>query len=178
MKRNYSVSNKMNYDTAMSTRPSRIRVYDRRPIYVNVNTRYFGSPFSYGYASVGPWDLWFLLRASDLFWHHHWHDIYAYRNYFDTAQFAQMEARVRALEAQNIVRNESYLDPDVDPDLQFSNEYQQKHASNIYYTNKYPKRAGNPIITIIIIMVVLFLILFIIKKVSRPKRSGSSSDIY
>lgn len=179
MKRNYNLSNKMNLDDAMRTRPSRIKTYSSRPIFVNINTGYFGSPFSYGYASVGPWDLWFLSRASELFWYHHWHDIYAYRNYFEAAQFAQMEARVRALEAQNVVRDTNYLDPDVEPDLQFSSEYQEKNASNIYYSNRSATRAGNPMVTIIVILGMAVVIIVIIKKVSRPKRSqASNSRIY
>jgi hypothetical protein len=123
--------------------------------------------------------LWFLLRASELFWYHHWLDIYAYRNYFEASQFANMEARVRALEAQNVVRDANYLEPGVDPDLQFSSDYQQKHTNSIYYTNKYPSRAGNVIVTILVMLIIIAVLVIIIRKVSRPKRSyGSNSSIY
>ncbi|MDP4180446.1 MAG: hypothetical protein Q8942_05060 [Bacillota bacterium] len=179
MNKNYTVSNRMSLEDALRTRPQRITVYNSRPIFVNVNTHYFGSSFSYGYASVGPWDLWFLLRASDMFWYNHWNDIYAYRSYFDAAQFAQMEARVRALEAQNIARNSDYMDPDVDPDLQFSSDYQQSHLDNIYYSNRYPSRSGNPFITFIIIIIIIIVLIIIIRKVSKPKRpKGNYSRIY
>jgi hypothetical protein len=177
--RNYNINNKMSFESAMRTRPQRINVYNSRPIYIHVDSHHFGSSFSYGYASVGPWDLWFLLRASELFWYHHWDDIYAYRNYFEAAQFANMEARIRALEAQNIVRDANYLEPGVDPDLQFSNDYQQNHTGSIYYTNRHPSRAGNVIVTLIILLIIVIILVIIIRKVSRPKRSyGSNSGIY
>jgi len=179
MNRNYNVNNRMSFESAIRTKSQRINAYAKRPIYVNVNTGYFSSPFSYGYASVGPWDLWFLLRASELFWYHHWNDIYAYRNYFDASQFANMEARVKALEAQNIVRDANYLEPGADLDLQFSSDYQQKHTGSIYYTNKHPSRAGNVNVTLVILLIIVVILVSIIKKVSRPKRSyGSNSSIY
>ncbi len=178
MNRKYSVSNRMDFEDALRTRPQRINYYSSRTVIVNYNTSYFRSPISYGYASVGPWDLWFLMRASEMFWYHHWADIYPYRNYFDASHFAQMEARVRALEAMNIPRDDDYLDPDVDPDLQFSDDYQQRNIDTIYYSNRYPSRVGNPIVTIIIILIIIMILITIIKKVSRPKKPRGQSRIY
>lgn len=92
MKKSYgSASRKMNFEDALKTRASRINIFNSRPILINVNRSIFSSPFSYGYAYVGPWDLWFLMRASDLFWYHHWDEISPYKNYFDQNQYEQME---------------------------------------------------------------------------------------
>ncbi|MCX7921051.1 MAG: hypothetical protein N3B21_03370 [Clostridia bacterium] len=180
----YKMNNRMSFEDAIKTRPQRITVYSHRPVIVKVkHKKHFDldfDDFSYGYGFVGPWDLWFLMRASDLFWYHHWNDIYPYRDYFEDDQFRQMEARVRALEQQGIQRDPSYLDPDVDPDLQFSSEYQERNLDSIYYTNKYPPRSGNPLVTIFVISIIVVILIIIIRKLSRPKRpkEGSYSRIY
>ena len=118
---NTSYSKNYNYqrtgfEDSMRTRPQRISMFDRRPIIVAANPMYFGGPLSYGSAFVGMWDMWFLMRASDMFWFHHWNDIYPYRDYFEASKFADMEKRVKALEQQGVVRDESYVDPEVDPE--------------------------------------------------------------
>lgn len=180
MNSTYKVNNRMNMEDALGSRPQRISYFESsRPVRIRINTFYFGGPLSYGSAYVGPWDLWFLMRASDLFWYHHWAQIYPYRDYFEAQQFADMQARISQLEQQNIARDPSYMDPGVDPDLQFSNDYQQNHLDSIYYTNKYPNNAGNPLVTLIIIVVIVILLIIIIRKISRPRRiKPSDSRIY
>ncbi len=184
MNKNYTVNNRINMEDALRTRPERISGYSTRPVIVNINNNYWGGfgsgPFSYGSAFVGPWDLWFLMRASDLFWYHHWLDIYPYRSYFDAVQFAQMEERVRRLEQQNNgVRDPNYLEKGVDYDLQFSNDYQQNHMNNLYYTNKYSNPVSNPFVTFVIIILIVILLIFLIRKVSRPKpKRAFDSRIY
>lgn len=178
MNTKYNTSNKMNFDDAMRTRTSRMSTFEKRPVIVNINTGYFGGPFSYGRAFAGPWDLWFLMRASELFWYHHWNDIRPYSNYFEAAQFANMERRISQLEAQNIARDPNYMEPGVDPDLAFSSEYQEKNLDNIYYTNKYTKPYKNPIkvfIPVLLISVGLIIIIYSLsrRKVQKPpKRTG------
>jgi hypothetical protein len=169
MNRNYSFNNRMNFEDSLRSRPQRISYYDSRPVRIHVNTFYFGGPLSYGSAFVGPWDMWFLMRASDLFWYHHWMEIMAYREYFEAAEFAQREQAINAMTAQNIARNPDYIDPDVDYDLQFSDDYQQKHLDTMYYSNKHTGSAGSVILTFIIIIAVIVIMIIIIKKVSRPK---------
>lgn len=178
--KSYRVNNRMNFEDAMRTRPHRISMFDQRPVRIYVNNSYFGGPLSYGSAYVGAWDLWFLMRASDLFWYHHWHDIYAHRNYFEAAKFAEMEARVKELERKyNNVRDENYLDPDVDPDLQFSEEYTNKNLSNVYLSNKHARPGVNPFAVFIVILVVGIVMIIIIRTVSRPKpKSSFKSRIY
>lgn len=177
--KSYNVNNRMNFDDALRSRPQRINVFNSRPVYVGLNPVYFGSPISYGHAFAGPWDLWFLMRASDLFWYHHWHDISPYRNYFQEQQFRDMERRVQELEAKNNgVRDENYLEPGVDPDLQFSGEYQEKNLDRIYYTDKYSKPVSNPVQTILILIVIAAGLILIMKNVARPRRKKYDSRLY
>lgn len=179
MKKSYNTGSKMDFDYAMRTRNQRINTYGTRPVIINVNRGLFGGPLSYGSAYVGIWDLWFLTRASDLFWFHHWHEISPYRNYFEDARYAQMEARVAELESQGYVKDSNYIDPNVDSDLQFSKEYQQQNLDNIYDRNSPQKSSGNPFMIIIILAGSAVLLIVIIKKVSRPKnRAAFSSKIY
>lgn len=179
MNSSYRVNNRMNFEDAMASRPQRISAFDSRPVRIHVNTFYFGGPLSYGSAFVGPWDLWFLMRASDLFWYHHWAEIYAYRNYFDAAEFAARERAMRTMEQQNLARDPSYMDPDVDPDLQLSNDYQQKHLDNLYYTGRHPDAGTNPVATVIIIVVIIAGAILVIRYFSKPKpKRPSESRIY
>ena len=169
----------MNFEDAMNTRSSRINSFSsKRPIFINVNTGMFSSPFSYGYASVGPWDLWFLMRASDLFFYHHWSEISPYSNYFEQQKYKELEKRVAELEQQGVKRDETYMDPDVDPDLQLSQQYQEENVDKVYYTDKYPtsSNAGTAIVVIVITSVALVIV---IRKLSKPKRKKSHySRIY
>jgi hypothetical protein len=179
MSRGYSRS-KMDFDQMTRTRSSRVSYYSKRSIYVNINTGHFPGFMSYGSAYVGIWDLWFLMRASDLFWYHHWNEIYPYRDYFEAAQFASMERRIRELETKSIARDSNYLEEGVDTDLQYSKEYQEKNMDSMYYTNKNVSNGANPIVVILIILGIILLLIIIIRKVSRPKikRRRFSSDIY
>jgi hypothetical protein len=170
MNTNYKVNNRLNFEDAMRTRTQRINGFNKRPIFINVNRGYFGGPFGYGSAFIGPWDMFFLMTASNLFWYHHWNDISPYRDHFNQAEFSRLESRVKELEKENKgVRDPNYLDPGVDPDLQFSNDYQQKHLDNIYYSDKYSRTGTNPFAVIIIIIVVVIILIMILKRVSRPK---------
>lgn len=174
----YSGTSRMNYDDAIRTRTSRINSFNSRPVFMNVNRSIFGGPLSYGYGSVGIWDLWFLMRASELFWFHHWAQISPYRNYFDAKQYTDMEARVKTLEAQNTKRDPNYLDPNVSPDLQYSPDYQKKHLNDMYYTNKYPDNAGNPIVAIVILGAGAVILIIVLKKFMRPRKKSFRSSIY
>ncbi|AEY64548.1 hypothetical protein [Clostridium sp. BNL1100] len=181
MKRSYgSSSRKMNFEDAMRTRTSRINVFNNRPIFINVNRSMFGSPFSYGYAYVGPWDLWFLMRASDLFWYHHWNEISPYRNYFDQNQYQQLENRVDQLEKQGVQREPNYMEEGVDPDLQLSQQYQEQNPDNVYYTDKYPTNSSrNTGAVVVVIIITSVALIIIIRKLSKPKSKNSRhSRIY
>lgn len=179
LKRDYGKSSsKMHFEDAMNTRGSRINTFaNKRPVFINVNRGMFSSPFSYGYAYVGPWDLWFLMRASDLFWFHHWNDISPYRSYFDQQEYEKLEKRVQELEQQGVQRDPTYLEPDVDPDLQLSQQYQEQNVDKVYYTDKYPASSAGTAVVIIIITSVALII--IIRKISKPRRKKSHySSIY
>lgn len=181
MKKNYTTTNKMDFEQAMNTRTSRMNDYNTRPIRININTGYFGGPLSYGMGFAGPWDLWFLMRASDLFWYHHWSDISPYRNYFEAAQFAEMESRISKLEAQNVARDPNYMEPGVDPDLMFSSDYEQNNLDKIYYTNKYTKPVQNPFtvfIPVLLISVGLIIIIYTLSRRKPQKPGRNSGGIY
>ncbi len=179
MKRDYTTSSRrMNFENAMNTRATRINSFSaKRPIFINVNTGMFGNPFSYGYAYVGPWDLWFLTRASEMFWYHHWLEIMPYRSYFNEQEFNKLEARVNELEKQGIQRDTNYLDPDVDPDLQLSEQYQEENVDKVYYTDK---ESGPGVGTVVVVTVVIGVVAFIaFRKLSKPKKKKSHySSIY
>lgn len=180
MKRSYgSSTRRMGFEDAIKTRTSRINTFSKRPVFVNVNTGMFGSPFSYGYAYVGPWDLWFLMRASELFWFHHWSEISPYKSYFDQQQYADMEKRVKELEQQGVQKDPEYLDPDVDPDLQLSQQYQEENVDKVYYTDKYPTRSASAGAAVVVIIITGVALIIVIKAVSKPKRRKSHySRIY
>jgi len=164
----------------MNTRSSRINTFsNKRPIFMNVNRGMFASPFSYGYAFVGPWDLWFLMRASDMFWFHHWSEISPYRSYFDQQQYDKLEKRVQELENQGVKKDPNYLDPDVDPDLQLSQQYQEQNIDKVYYTDKYPTNSASAGTAIVVILITSVALVIVIKKISKPKRKKSHySRIY
>ncbi len=180
MKRDFGMgSNRMGFEEAMRTRSSRINSFGSRPIFVNVNTGVFGSPFSYGYAYVGPWDLWFLMRASELFWFHHWNEISPYRDYFDQQQYEKLETRVKELEQQGVQRDPDYMDPGVDPDLQLSQQYQEANIDKVYYTDKYPTNSASAGTAVVVIVITGVALVIVIRKLSKPKRKKSHySRIY
>ena len=180
MKRNYGTgSRRMGFEDAMKTRTSRINSFGKRPIFMNVNTGMFGSPFSYGYAFVGPWDLWFLMRASEMFWYHHWLDITPYKSYFNQQEYEKLEKRVGELEKQGVQRDPNYVDPNTDPDLQFSQQYQEENVDKIYYTDKYSTSSASSGVAVVLIIVSAGALIIVIRKLSKPKPKKSHySRIY
>lgn len=180
MKRNYGTgSRRMGFEDAMKSRTSRINSFGKRPIFMNVNRGMFSSPFSYGYAFVGPWDLWFLMRASEMFWYHHWLDIAPYKSYFNQQEYEKLEKRVEELEKQGVQRDPNYIDPDTDPDLQFSQQYQEENVDKIYYTDKYSTNSASSGVAVVIIIVSAGALIIVIRKLSKPKPKKSHySRIY
>lgn len=180
MKRDYRTSSRrMSFEDAMNTRTSRINSFNKRPIRINVNSAMFSSPFSYGYAYVGPWDLWFLMRASEMFWYHHWLEILPYKNYFNQEEFEEMEKRIEELEKQRILRDPKYVEPDTDLDLQFSQEYQEENIDKIYYTDKYSTNSISSDDVVNLIMISGVILAIVIRVLSKPKQKKSHySKIY
>lgn len=180
MKSDFKVNNRMNFEDAMNSRPQRITYINSRPVYIGVRPGLFSGPMTWGMGYVGMWDLWFLMHASDLFWYHHWNEIVPYRDYFEEQKFNEMEARIKQLEQQNNnVRDPNYLDPNVDSDLQFSNDYQQQHLDKVYYTNKYSQPASNAAGVIIIIIIIGVVCILVISKAARQKpKKTYNSRIY
>lgn len=170
----YTVNNRMNFEEAMGTRNTRISSFGTRRININIRPTVFGGPISYGSAFVGPWDLWFLMRASDLFWYHHWLEILPYRNYFEEREFADMERRVSDLEQKyNGQRDSSYLEPEVDYDLQLSQPYQEKNLDRIYATDRYSGTGSNTVVTILILAIIAVGLILLIKGLNKPKRRST-----
>ncbi|MBF0474223.1 MAG: hypothetical protein HQK59_00110 [Deltaproteobacteria bacterium] len=136
---------------ANQTRTSRVNsyygpntTYQRRlaPTYYQAN--YWGG-YGYpiwGFHSVGIWDMAFLMMASDLFWYHHWNTLSQQRNMFDQQQMADMERRVKALEAKGVPRDPNYIDPKVDPDIQYSKEYVEQNPDKVFAGQAQPEAAG------------------------------------
>lgn len=180
LKRDYGTSSRrMGFENAMNTRSSRVNTFGQRPIFMNVNTGMFASPFSYGYAFVGPWDLWFLMRASDMFWFHHWNEISPYKSYFNQQEYDKLETRVQELEKQGTQRDPNYLDPNVDPDLQLSQQYQEENIDKVYYTDKHPTNSASTGTAIVVIIITSVALILVIKRISKPKRKKSHySRIY
>ncbi len=87
--------------------------------------RYYSAP-SFG---VGVWDLYFLSHAAtDLFWYHHWQDEAIQRALYtdhvmQDAELARLEESVRALEAQGVARDPSYLPEGIAPQDAYTDEY-------------------------------------------------------
>lgn len=180
LNRDYGTSSRrMGFESAMNTRSSRFNTFGNRPIFVNVNTGMFGSPFSHGYAFVGPWDLWFLMRASEMFWFHHWSEISPYRSYFDQQKYNQLENRVKELEQQGVKKDPNYLDPNVDPDIQLSQQYQEQNVDKVFYTDKYPTSSKSSAVPIVIIIITSVVLIIVIKRISKPKpKKTHYSKIY
>lgn len=68
------------------------------------------------------WNYWLLSQSLDtltLWTYHHQHAMDAARLRALYAQNAELEARVRAMEARGVVRDPSYVPPGVDPDLPY-----------------------------------------------------------
>ncbi len=180
LKRDYGTGSKrMNFEDAMKTRASRINSFGGRPIFMNINTGMFSSPFSYGYAYVGPWDLWFLMRASEMFWFHHWNEISPYKSYFNQQEYEKLEKRVEELEKQGVQRDPNYIEPDADPDLQFSQQYQEQNVDKVYYTDKHSTSSASSGAAVVVIIITAGALVIVIRKLSKPKRKKSHySRIY
>lgn len=180
MNSNFKVNNRMNFEDSINTRAQRVSNMNSRPVYVNVRPGLFSGPMTWGMGFAGMWDMWFLMHASSLFWYHHWNEISPYRDNFDEQKFEEMEARVKELEQQNNgVRDPNYMDPDVDPDLQLSKEYQEKNLDKVYYTDKYSKPESDPVSTIIVILLVGGVLFIVLSKAARSKpKKTYNSRIY
>ncbi|MBF0496872.1 MAG: hypothetical protein HQK58_09925 [Deltaproteobacteria bacterium] len=138
---------------ASQTRTTRVNnyfgpntTYQRRlaPTYYQAN--YWGG-YGYpmwGFHSVGIWDMAFLMMASDLFWYHHWNSLSQQRNMFDQQQMADMERRVKALEAKGVPRDPNFVDPNVDPDIQYSKEYVEQNPDKVFAGQVRPVPAREP----------------------------------
>lgn len=176
----FKVNNRMNFENSANTRAQRINNMNSRPIYVNVRPGLFSGRMTWGMGYIGMWDMFFIMQASNLFWYHHWNEISPYRDDFDQQKFAEMEARVKELEKQNNgVRDPNYMDPDVDPDLQLSKEYQEQNVDKVYYTDKYSEPKTDPAATIIVIILIGGVLLMVISKAARPKpKNTRNSRIY
>ena len=176
----FKVNNRMNFENSANTRAQRINNMNSRPIYVNARPGLFSGPLTWGMGYVGIWDMFFVMQASNLFWYNHWNEISPYRDNFDEKKFAEMEARVKELEKENNgVRDPNYLDPDIDPDLQLSKDYQEKNLDKVYYTDKYSKPETDPFTTIIVIILIGGVLLMVISKAARPKpKKTYNSRIY
>jgi hypothetical protein len=165
----FNVNNRMNFENSANTRSQRINNMNSRPVYINARPGLFSGPMTWGMGYVGMWDMFFIMQASNLFWYHHWNEISPYRDNFDEKKFAEMEARVKELEKENNgVRDPNYMDPDVDPDLQLSKEYQEKNLDKVYYTDKYSEPKSNPASTVIVIILIGGVLLMVVSKAARP----------
>lgn len=180
MNSGFNVNNRMNFEDAANTRSQRINNMNSRSVNVNIRPGIFGGPMTWGMGYIGMWDMFFIMQASNLFWYHHWNEIYPYRDYFEEKKFAEMEARVKELEKQNNgVRDPNYMDPDVDPDLQLSKDYQEKNLDKVYYTDKYSTPQTNPAATVIVIILIGGVLLMVVSKAARPKpKKTYNSRIY
>ena len=103
---------------------------------VHFAPRYFSTPGYYA-PSVGVWDLYFLSRASDLFWYHHWNDRAIRRALYQDkllqdGELRRLEERVRTLESQQVARNPDYLPPDVEPEELYSED----HLEELYASRR------------------------------------------
>jgi len=169
LRKSYNIGKKMNLEDALETRPKRIQEYNKKAVKINVNTYHFKSTLSYGAASVGPWDLWFLTRASDMFWYHHWDEIYAYRSYFNAHEFAEMESKIKNIEAQGIARDPKYTEPSVDCDLQLSDDYIKLNINEVYYTNKFKKPLQNFFAAISFMICITVFLALVLKFILQSK---------
>lgn len=176
---NFKVNNRMNFENSINSRSQRINNMGSRPVYVNVRPGLFSGPMTWGMGYVGMWDMWFLMSASQLFWYHHWAEIGPYRENFDEKKFAEMEARVKELEKQNIAKDPNYMEPGVDADLQLSKEYQEKNIDKVYYTDKYSQPESNPAGTVVVIIIIGAVLLIVFMKAAKPKpKKTYNSRIY
>jgi hypothetical protein len=82
MNRDVKLNQRMNMEQALRTRQSRLSDFEyRRPVVVNYNRGFFGNSIDLGSVMIGMWSMSFLMRASDMFWYHHWNDISPYHKW-------------------------------------------------------------------------------------------------
>lgn len=115
------------------TQRERVNSYEKRfsqPTTV-INHRYTQRPWGswgWGYGSVGIWDLFFLSTANHMFWYHHWNDQHLRQALYekkllDNQELANLESRIKELEAQGVPRDANYLPDDVTSDVAYSKEF-------------------------------------------------------
>ncbi len=164
----YFVNERMNFEEAVKTRNDRIASFETRPVTIGANVKLYGDALSYGSARIGPWDFWFLLRAPDLFWYHHWNELSQFREHFDEVGYEKLESRIRALEQKGIPRDPTYVDPDVDPDLQFAEDYLLDNINMVYYTTKHPGSVRHFGLTVAALVIISAVLLVMLKMFSAP----------
>ena len=116
---------------------------------------------------MGIWDLYFLSRASDLFWYHHWHDASIRRalykeNLLQEAELRKLEARVRALEAQKITRDPNFQPAGVDPEEIYSEDYLEE----IYAAKRAEESGWGFGLLLSLFLAAIFIYFFFIRKYS------------
>ncbi len=172
----YTIALMASLETSVANKPARIAAYDTFPARIRLNYTIFSGPFSYGSAYAGPWDLWFLLRASDIFWHNHWDEILPYKEYFNQDDFMKRDAAIKEIRLKGATPDTFALEPNVDADLQFSEEYIQKNIDRIYFTLKFIEPAGSPFTTLFTIFLVILALVLAIRQISdssyRKKFAG------
>lgn len=173
--RSYTMNNKMDWDDAMATRQQRMGRFDGYPVRTAINISMFPGSFGYGSSFIGPYDLWFLARASDLFWYHHWDLLSPYRSWFDPVGFAAREAMIHQMEMQHIQRNPDYMDSDWDYDLAFSPDYQRNHLGDLYNTRRAFHGFWTSIWIFIVMLGIVILIVFMIRKISESRHKNANS---
>jgi len=67
-----------------------------------------------------PYDNFFFRYTTPTWAYHHWHSIDHRR--FDEARLQELEDQIEQMEKEGIERDPNYVMPDVDPDLQYSDE--------------------------------------------------------
>lgn len=81
-----------------------------------------------GYYYNDPYNHALIWTFSDMWWYNHWNSID--RSYYaNDPRYQAMEARVKALEAQQMARDENYTDPDMTEAVAYSEGYLNKMKS-------------------------------------------------
>lgn len=114
-----------------------------------------------------------------MFWYQHWLEISPYKSYFNQQEYEKLEKRVDELEKQGVKRDPNYIDPDTDPDLQFSQQYQEQNIDKVYYTDKYSTNTGSSGAVVVMIFITAVGLIIVIRKLSKPKKKRTHySRIY
>ncbi|MDD5603137.1 MAG: hypothetical protein PHG48_03500 [Eubacteriales bacterium] len=158
----YKMPDKTAFESSLADKPSRIAAYDKLPLRIRPDYSVFSGPFSYGSVYIGPWDMWFLLRASDEFWFNHWDEIAPYKEYFNQADFEARDSAVKSMMQSGSTPDALMLEQVFSADLQFSEQYIARHLDRIYFTSKYMSQSGNSftmLFTIALIIAALILLI-------------------